>query len=144
MSTSSIGKLFFLILFCGLALNFVFSPSEAEREIVIEKDSFLKEEPVIKKIGYFKITGYSSSPDETDDTPWLTAINTLAREGIVASNDLPFGTKIKIPSLFGDKVFVVEDRLNSRFKGVIDIWFPSKEEALNFGVHEDVLVEILE
>lgn len=144
MSTNSIGKVVFLIIFCGLALNFVFSPSEAERELVIDKDSFLKEKPIIKKIGYFKVTGYSSSPDETDDTPWLTAINTPTREGIVASNDLPFGTKIKIPSIFGDKIFVVEDRLNQRFKGVIDVWFPSKDEALNFGVYEDVLVEILE
>lgn len=143
MSTSSIGKII-LIFFFFIAFNFVFSPSEAEREIIVEKDGFLREKPIVKSLVYFKITGYSSSPDETDETPWLTAMNTLARDGVVASNDLPLGTKIKIPSIFGDKIFTVEDRLNERFRGVIDVWFPSKEEALNFGVYDDVLVEILE
>jgi 3D (Asp-Asp-Asp) domain-containing protein len=42
---------------------------------------------------------------------------------------------LKIPELYGDKIFVVEDR-RSWTKGNyhIDIWFPSYWEALNFGV----------
>jgi 3D (Asp-Asp-Asp) domain-containing protein len=68
----------------------------------------------------------------------------LVRDGIAASNVLPFGTKIKIPSLFGDKIFTIEDKMNPRHQGNLDIWFNSKEEALNFGIHYNVLVEILE
>jgi len=143
MSTSSIGKLFLIIIIFS-TFNLVFSPSEAEKNIISEERGFLKGLETEKKFSYFNITAYSSNPDETDDTPWLTAMNTIVRDGIVASNDLPLGTKIKIPSLFGDKIFVVEDRLNSRIKGVIDIWFPDKDSALNFGIHKDVLVEILE
>ena len=79
------------------------------------------------------VTAYSSSRDETDEDPFTTAAGTTVREGIVATNFLPFGTKIKIPEHFGDKVFVVEDRMNRRFKDRVDIWFPSKMEARNFG-----------
>jgi len=143
MSTDSILRLS-VVVFIFVSISSVFSPTLAEHKLEIDKDNFILGEPMVKRIGYFKITGYSSSYDETDDDPWITASNSFVREGIVASNDLPFGTKIRIPSLFGDKILIVEDRLNERFKGVIDVWFPTKEEALNFGVHEEVLVEILE
>ncbi len=89
-------------------------------------------------------TAYSSSVWQTDDTPFITAAGTRVRDGIVANNYLPFGTKIKIPDLFGDKIFTVEDRMNWR-KGnyQIDIWFPSYSEAKNFGA-QTTHIEILE
>ena len=126
-----------------LFFNYAFSPLIAEIDPITEKEAFFSNPPV-KKIMFLTITGYSSSYDETDDTPWLTAYNTLVRDGIVASNILPFGTKLKIPSLFGDKIFVVEDKMNPRYGENLDIWFPTKWEAKNFGIHYDVLVEILE
>jgi 3D (Asp-Asp-Asp) domain-containing protein len=142
MSTDSIRKLipflFFFIIFSN-----AFSPGSAETEPIIEKNSFLNPGP-IKKFMILTVTGYSSSYDETDDDPWTTAYNTPVRDGIAASNILPFGTKIKIPEIFGDKVFIVEDKMNPRYGENLDIWFPTKWEALNFGIHYDVLVEILE
>ncbi|MFH1423663.1 MAG: 3D domain-containing protein [Candidatus Nealsonbacteria bacterium] len=89
------------------------------------------------------ITAYSSTPEETDDTPFITAANTTVRDGVIANNLLPFGTKVRIPELYGDKVFTVEDRMNRR-KGYyhFDIWFPSHQEAENFGAkltHIEVL-----
>ena len=84
----------------------------------------------IKKVW---ITAYSSTPDETDDTPFITASGTQVRDGIVATNLLPFGTKIKIPALFGNKVFTVEDRMHARKRNVVDVWMSSKEHALQFG-----------
>lgn len=98
---------------------------------------------VVKRIKMI-VTGYSSSPSETDDDPHITAAGTPVKPGIVANNLLSFGTKLKIPELYGDKVFVVEDRMN-RKKGYyhIDIWFPSRQEALKFGT-DIVWVEILE
>lgn len=79
------------------------------------------------------LTAYSSSVDETDDTPFITASGAHVRAGIVATNFLPFGTKIKIPSVFGENIFVVEDRMHPRKQGIVDIWMPSKKEALRFG-----------
>ena len=81
------------------------------------------------------VTAYSSTPEETDDTPFVTAANTPVRDGIIAANFLPFGTKVRIPSLFGNKIFVVEDRMHPRKKNMIDIWMPTKGDALDFGVH---------
>lgn len=80
------------------------------------------------------ITAYSSRPEETDDTPFITASGTHVRDGVVAANWLPIGTKIRIPSLYGDKVFVVEDRMARKNSHKLDIWFPTTRGALIFGV----------
>lgn len=97
----------------------------------------------VRKIGVV-VTGYSSSPWETDDNPFLTAAGTSVRDGIVANNLLPFGTEIRVPELYGRKTFVVEDRMHWK-KGYyhVDIWFPSYLEALNFGTKR-TYIEILE
>jgi len=88
------------------------------------------------------VTAYSSTPWQTDSTPFITAAGTSVRDGIVATNILPFGTKIKIPRIYGDKIFVVEDRMHPRKHYYIDIWFPSYWQAKNFGVKE-TYIEIL-
>ncbi len=90
------------------------------------------------------ITAYSSTPWETDGDPYLTAAGTQAREGVVASNLLAFGTKIKIPELYGDRIFVVEDRMNwQKGRYQIDIWFPDYWQAVSFGAKR-AYIEILE
>jgi len=94
-----------------------------------DQESKVKVKKIVKKV----ITAYSSSPDETDSTPFITASNTYVRDGIVASNSLRFGTKIMIPEIFGPKVFIVEDRLHPKYGNRIDIWMPSKNLALQFG-----------
>lgn len=88
---------------------------------------------IIKRIRVF-VTGYSSSIDETDDTPEITASGNRVRDGICANNLLPFHTKIRLPELFGNKIFSVEDRMSpDKSLYHVDIWFPTKEEALKFG-----------
>jgi 3D (Asp-Asp-Asp) domain-containing protein len=79
------------------------------------------------------VTGYSSTPEQTDDTPFITASGKRVRDGIVATNLLPMGTNIKIPELYGNKVFVVEDRMHPRMQDRVDIWFPTYSQAKNFG-----------
>lgn len=79
------------------------------------------------------ITAYSSTPEETDNTPFITASGNYVRIGVAAANFLPFNSRFKLPELFGDQVFVVEDRMHERFNNRIDIWFSTKEEAKNFG-----------
>jgi 3D (Asp-Asp-Asp) domain-containing protein len=88
------------------------------------------------------VTAYSSSPDETDSTPFTTAMNTEVHDGIVAANFLPLGTKVKIPALFGDKIFTVEDRMHQRKTDFVDVWMPTKDEAQHFGINRTV-VEVL-
>lgn len=82
------------------------------------------------------MTAYSSTPDQTDDSPFITASNTRVRDGIVASNFLPFKTKIMIPELFGNKVFTVEDRMHRRFGDRVDVWFADRATAARFGLQE--------
>ena len=128
-----------------------FSVPENLGEIaMIEENSLLPlsehlnpQPPPVRKIQVI-VTGYSSSTWETDDNPYITAAGTWVRDGIIANNWYPFGTKIRMPELFGEKVFVVEDRMSWR-KGEyhIDIWFPSYWEALNFGTKK-TYIEILE
>ena len=88
------------------------------------------------------ITAYSSTVDQTNSEPFITASGEWVRDGIVAANFLPFGTKIRIPSVFGEKVFTVTDRMHPRNGEKIDIWFPSREEAIKFGVRR-AEIEIL-
>jgi 3D (Asp-Asp-Asp) domain-containing protein len=99
--------------------------------------------PAVKSLSVV-VTAYSSTVWQTDDTPFITAAGTHVRDGIVANNLLPFGTKIRMPELYGDRIFVVEDRMHSRKSQYhFDIWFSTYEEAKNFGV-ENTYVEILE
>lgn len=81
------------------------------------------------------VTAYSSTPDQTDSTPFITASGAHVASNIVANNLLPFGTKIKIPALYGNEIFTVGDRMNkNKSKYHIDLWMPSRTLALNFGV----------
>ena len=87
-------------------------------------------------------TAYSSTVDQTDDTPFITASGTYVRDGIAAANFLPFGTVFRIPDLYGDKTFVVEDRMNKRYWHRVDIWFPERQMAREFGIKQ-IRIEIV-
>lgn len=80
-------------------------------------------------------TAYSSEESQTDDTPFITASGAFVYDGVIAANFLPIGTKVMIPDLYGDKIFTVEDRMNSRYNGqhIIDIWFENHSHARQFG-----------
>ncbi|HZZ99784.1 MAG TPA: hypothetical protein VFK07_03735 [Candidatus Paceibacterota bacterium] len=88
------------------------------------------------------VTAYSSTPDQTDSSPFITADGSYVHDGIVAANFLPFGTVIKIPEIFGDKIFVVEDRMNKRFSDRVDVWFPNRNLAKQFGAQK-LTIEIV-
>ena len=90
------------------------------------------------------VTAYSSTPDQTDDTPFITASGKHVADGIIANNMLPFGTKVMIPELYGYKVFTVQDRMASyKSKYHIDIWMPDRTSAIKFGV-KTVNITVLE
>ena len=103
-----------------------------------------KEEVTPVKTMYMDMTAYTSAPNETDGSPFITADGSVVRDGIVATNALPFGTKVRIPSLFGDKIFTVHDRMNQRYYYRVDVWMTTKKEAFAFGVKRKVEIEVIE
>jgi len=82
------------------------------------------------------VTAYSSTTDQTDSTPFITANGTRVQDGIIACNFLPFGTKVKFPEYSGDKVFTVTDRMAKKNSHKIDIWMSSRSLAMEFGVQK--------
>lgn len=100
--------------------------------------------PVVRESHEVWLTAYSSTPEETDDTPFITATGNRVRDGIVATNFLPFGTRVQIPEVFGDKIFVVDDRMHPRKVDFMDIWMPTKQDALNFGIRRAKIVVLKE
>ena len=90
------------------------------------------------------VTAYSSTPDQTDSTPFITASGKHVAEIIIANNMLPLGTKVLIPSLYGDEIFTVGDRMASyKSKYHIDLWMPNRALAVNFGV-KTAEIEVLQ
>ena len=121
-----------------------------ENPVVIQNNSILPvsqmpkvEVEVVRTIRVIT-TAYSSDVWQTDDTPFITANGTYVRDGIVANNLLPFGTRIRLPEIYGDKIFVVEDRMHSR-KGYyhVDIWQSTYTAAKNYGAQR-TYIEVLE
>lgn len=100
--------------------------------------------PFLIQVREIFVTAYSSTPDQTEGDPFITASGARVYDGVLAANFLPFGTKVKLPELFGDKIFIVEDRMNARFKDTrIDIWFPDRSSAKEFGIQKTTM-EILD
>lgn len=102
----------------------------------IDIDAYLQEyfaNKIPKKTMQVNVTAYSSTDGETDETPYLTAIGTAVRDGIVAANFLPIGTVVRFPDKFGEKLFIVEDRMDERFGLQVDIWMLNRAEAKKFG-----------
>ena len=87
------------------------------------------------------VTGYSSTADQTDDSPLITAMNTIVHPGMLAlSRDLLREFTPGAPFHFGDiveleglGVFTVEDTMNPRYSQRADIWFQSREAATRWG-----------
>jgi 3D (Asp-Asp-Asp) domain-containing protein len=87
-----------------------------------------------RNIVIVSVSGYSSEVAQTDSTPFETANGEHVHDGGVAANFLKFGTKVRFPDYRPDMIFTVNDRMNERYDtGYVDIWFASKEEALQFG-----------
>lgn len=86
---------------------------------------------------FVTLTAYNSEVAQCDGDPCTTATGfNVCDHGIedtVAANFLPFGTKIQIPELFGDRIFIVRDRTAKKYSDRVDIWMLEKKDALQFG-----------
>ena len=108
-----------------------------------EEGTVLSQESANQELSFKKwvlATAYSSTVDQCDSSPFTTASGTHVHDGTIAANFLRFGTKVRFPALFGNKIFIVEDRMKSNSK--VDIWFPTRQEALQFGA-KTTIMEIL-
>lgn len=117
-------------------------------EITDETEQAIKEpEYRVVRTSTHSMTAYNSLAAQTDSTPCITANNfNVCEHGIedtVAANFLKFGTKIRIPELFGDRVFTVRDRMNKRYTDRVDIWMLKYDDAIKFGVKR-ATIEVLE
>jgi 3D (Asp-Asp-Asp) domain-containing protein len=86
-------------------------------------------------------TAYNSLESQTDSTPNITASGTTTRHGVLAANFLPIGTRVKIPQIYGEDVFIVEDRMNPRYNKRIDIWMEDYDDAIQFG-YKNLEIEV--
>lgn len=89
---------------------------------------------------WVEVTAYTASIEECGKTDGITASGHIAQEGItIASDDLPFGTKV----LIEDTVYVVQDRFGGNYRNRIDIYMDDVSRANTFGRRE-MLVTIIE
>ena len=96
------------------------------------------------------VTGYTSCPSQTDDTPNITATLQPTRPGTLAlSRDLlrtftdgapfDFGDRVLIP---GMGIYVVEDTMHPRWQRRADIWFHDTETARRWGRRQIYLTRV--
>jgi len=135
----------------GEILTNLFSTEKQENEVVQENEKEFKkfENKSLKVKKTYKVvaTAYSSSVEQTDDTPCLTAngldVCEHNKEDIIAANFLKFGTRVKIPEMYGEQIFTVADRMNPRYDFRIDLWKTSRERAIQFGIR-NITIEVLD
>lgn len=149
-----------------IARVFSTNPLETAEDVLFDEDvlSFPQAESREARYTLWTVaTAYSSDPFQTDSSPCIPADGTdlckLAQEGVVdaiATNILPLGTYVRFPELFGDKMFVVRDRMNQKYNGKrrIDFYIAvldaegnvdtklSKASAIHFGV-KSLKMEVL-
>lgn len=93
------------------------------------------------------VTAYNSEISQCDNNPCITAngFNVCKHgiEDVIATNILPFGTKVMFPELYGDKVFTVQDRMNPKYTYRADIWMVNHADAIKFGAHYNVKMVVL-
>ena len=101
-------------------------------------------------------TAYNSLSSQTDSSPFRTATGARTRFGVVAlSRDLlrsiPYGSKVvledmgswsngsgrgKYNAMLSKMIFVVEDTMHPRKKGTVDVWFPARRQAIQWGARK--------
>ena len=125
-----------------------------EKSMVLAKNkenNHLPDNKTITEVSYtlnVVLTAYNSEVGQCDDTPCITAngfnLCKNGKEDSIAMNGIKMGTRVRIPSLFGEKVFIVRDRMNSRYNITrADIWMLERSDAIKFGARR-AQIEVLE
>jgi 3D (Asp-Asp-Asp) domain-containing protein len=94
--------------------------------------------PDLEELGTYKLTAYCACEKCCGKSDGITASGTKATAGrTVAASGFSFGTELYI----NGNTYVVEDR--GVPSGVIDIYFDSHSEAMNFGVKYAKVFEVV-
>ncbi len=73
---------------------------------------------------------YSSTYDQTNGNPFITASGQTVHDGVIANNCLPLGQEVRI----NEKDYVVLDRMAARYGcNHFDVWHATRAEAIQFG-----------
>lgn len=97
----------------------------------------LKEWNRILDLRSVKVSAYTPTVEECDDTPFINAAGKHVREGTVAvSPDLKeqgwtFGKRVYIKNV---GIFVIEDVMNPRWKNKLDVFMFDRDRAIQFGL----------
>jgi 3D (Asp-Asp-Asp) domain-containing protein len=141
-----------IIAFCVTITIKVYAMEEAVTEITSTTETTTEEEttdiplttvkfediPEYTELGTFKLTAYCSCSKCCGKSDGITASGKKAKANHTVATDksIPYGTELYI----NGNTYIVEDR---GVKGnVIDIFFDSHEEALNFGVKYAKVFEV--
>lgn len=110
--------------------------TEATTEIELTTVKF-EDIPDLEELGTYKLTAYCACSKCCGKSDGITASGTKATAGrTVAASGFSFGTELYI----NGNTYVVEDR--GVPSGVIDIYFDSHSEAMNFGVKYAKVFEV--
>lgn len=99
-----------------------------------------------KQVRTVTVTAYNPSVDQCDDDPYVAASMRKVRSGTVAvSRDLfdqgwVYGKKISIE---GMGIFEINDLMNARFTGRVDVFMWDEEDAVKFG-HKQARAALLD
>lgn len=80
-----------------------------------------------------EVSAYNLVPGQTDSTPCKGATGenlcSPSMRNTIATNGLPFGTEVIIPSIDPFMVWVVRDRMNARYDDNIDVLVPGTDAS---------------
>ncbi len=121
--------------------SFVEISYKAQKDLPVAED---KAELIDVNNGTIReITMFNSLPEQTDDTPCISADGTNICEvdyNVCATNAFPFGTKLYVDGL-GE--CIVKDRMNTRYRNAVDFYAGMDvERAKKFG-RQNLLVSVL-
>lgn len=129
-------------------LDIIINFNQRETYNDLNFDNFLPVHDDIRvvKRSFHAITAYNSEVGQCDNSPCITAngfnVCEHGKEDTIAANFLRFGTKVKIPELFGDRIFFVRDRMNKKYSDRVDIWMKNKSDAVKFGIKRAQIVVV--
>ena len=89
----------------------------------------------VARVSGVSVSAFTASKKECGKTDGITASGVKVHDGVIACNFLPFGTKVRIPSMYGDKVFTVYCRLKKGYVNHIDIYTKYVSTANQIGRH---------
>lgn len=132
-----------------IAIDSLENELEKKEYKIKERDKFLKTVTQGKKI---ILTAYTPEPEQTDDTPYITATGDSVKiGGLALSRELIKQYNINAELSYGDSVLVlvamefeVNDTMNKRYTSRGDVFFYDTPKAYRFGLHVARLISFEE